>query len=158
MDNSTLAIALGLIVSLLFTELFGLTSGGMIVPGYFALYLTEPLSVIATLCAAFVTYWIVRGIGKVAIVYGRRRIVLMMLAGFLVGTAMRAGLAASEAFDAAHVYPTGTSCVCVIGFIIPGLVALWMDRQGIAETLGPLMTSSVVVRLSLILLGVEITL
>ena len=34
MDTLTISIAVGLIVSLLFTERFGLSSGGMIVPGY----------------------------------------------------------------------------------------------------------------------------
>ena len=38
----------GLLVSLLFTELFGLAAGGMVVPGYIALYMTDPLSVVAT--------------------------------------------------------------------------------------------------------------
>ena len=53
----------------------------------------------------------------------------------------------------------GTSlheCFNVIGFIIPGLIALWIDRQGWVETLAPLMTSSVLVRLVLIVLGVEV--
>ena len=48
------------------------------------------------------------------------------------------------------------SLLCVIGFIIPGLIALWIDRQGLVETLAPLMTSAVVVRLALVLLGMEI--
>ena len=42
------AIGLGLLVSLLFTELFGLAAGGMVVPGYIALYMVDPLSVVAT--------------------------------------------------------------------------------------------------------------
>lgn len=156
MDATTLAVAVGLIVSLMFTELFGLTGGGMIVPGYFALYLTKPYSIAITLVAAFITYWIVTGIAKVAIIYGRRRIVLMILAGFLVGASIRACAAAFSISGVAGAFPPATNCVCVIGFIIPGLIALWMDRQGIIETLGPLMTSSVVVRLVLILIGVEI--
>ncbi len=47
MDTQTIAIALGLIVSLLFTEAFGLSAGGMIVPGYFALSLNQPLAVLS---------------------------------------------------------------------------------------------------------------
>ena len=159
MDTTTLAIAIGLIVSLMFTELFGLSGGGMIVPGYFALYLTKPFSIAITLFAAFLTYLIVRNIGKVAIVYGRRRIVLMVLFGFLVGAALRAFVGAVTGHLAVTgVFPPTTNCFCVIGFIIPGLIALWMDRQGMIQTLGPLMTSSVMVRLVLILIGVEIAL
>ena len=157
MDTATLAIAIGLIVSLIFTELYGLSGGGMIVPGYFALYMTKPFSIAMTLLAALLTYFIVRNISKVAIVYGRRRIVLMVLFGFLVGAVMRFMAAiATGHFVALEVFPPTTNCFCVVGFIIPGLIALWMDRQGMMQTLGPLMTSSVMVRLVLILIGVEI--
>jgi hypothetical protein len=45
----------------------------------------------------------------------------------------------------------------VIGYIIPGLIAIWMDRQGVVETLSSLLTASIVVRLILILaLGKEL--
>lgn len=154
MDPQIYSIAIGLIVSLIFTEIFGLAAGGMIVPGYFALSLDKPLELCLTAAAALLTFAVVRGISKVAIVYGRRRIVLMILTGFLVGTAIRAlplmfggetswGSAALGQF-------------AVIGFIIPGLIALWIDRQGLIETLGTLTTSSVVVRLVLILLPLEL--
>jgi hypothetical protein len=44
----------------------------------------------------------------------------------------------------------------VIGFIIPGLIAIWMERQGIWQTLASLLTVSVIVRLILILtIGME---
>lgn len=157
MDTETLAIAIGLMVSLMFTELYGLSGGGMIVPGYFALYLTKPFSIAMTLLAALMTYFIVRGLAQVAVVYGRRRIVLMVLFGFLVGTCLRF----LASFVTGHLsveapFPPTTNCFCVVGFIIPGLIALWMDRQGMMQTLGPLMTSSVLVRLVLILVGVEI--
>ena len=157
MDVATLAIAIGLIVSLLFTELFGLSGGGMIVPGYLALYANKPLSILMTLMAAFITFGIVRAIAKVAIVYGRRRIVLMVLFGFLVGTMMRATVAVALESLATQPFAATTNCLCVIGFIIPGLIALWMDRQGTVETLGPLATSTIVVRLVLVLIGIEVT-
>jgi hypothetical protein len=46
----------------------------------------------------------------------------------------------------------------VIGYIIPGLIAIWIDRQGLVETLGILLTASTVVRLVLILIGLELVL
>jgi hypothetical protein len=39
----------------------------------------------------------------------------------------------------------------VIGYIVPGLIAIWLDRQGVVPTLAALVTSAVVVRLILIL-------
>jgi hypothetical protein len=45
----------------------------------------------------------------------------------------------------------------VIGFIIPGLIAIWLDRQGVVETLSALITASIVVRLILIIVvGTEV--
>jgi len=155
MDVETLAIAIGLIVSFAFTEIFGLAAGGMVVPGYLALELNRPANILLTLLAAVATFLIVRGIAHLAIVYGRRRIVLMLLVGFLVGTLMRAGLAL--AFGEEHaVSAHALTAPTVIGFIVPGLIALWIDRQGMLQTVSVLATSSVVVRLVLILAGIEV--
>jgi poly-gamma-glutamate biosynthesis protein PgsC/CapC len=155
MDLTTVSIAIGLVVSLLFTELFGLTAGGMVVPGYLALSLDEPASVVLTLAAAITTFFIVKGISKVAIVYGRRRIVLMILFGFIIGGLIRAVPVAAATMSSAPEMIGGHDA-SVIGFIIPGLIALWFDRQGIVETVSILLTTSIVVRLSLILLGLEV--
>lgn len=151
MDEITLSLAIGLIVSLAFTELFGLASGGMIVPGYFALYLNRPVDVVLTLLCAFATFGVVRWLGRHLIVYGRRRIVLMILFGFLTGALVRGCLGGVQSIVGAE-----NACFCVIGFIIPGLIALWFERQGIAATLGSLATSAVAVRLVLIMIGMEL--
>jgi len=153
MDTITVSIAIGLIVSLLFTEAYGLSAGGMIVPGYFALSLHQPLSILVTLLVALATFAVVRGLSRVTILYGRRRIVMMILVGFLLGALVRrvplwSGLAGAS--------PALSACFAVIGFILPGLIALWIDRQGLVETIAPLVTSSVVVRLALILVGMGV--
>ena len=154
MDPQVYAIAIGLIVSLIFTEIFGLAAGGMIVPGYFALSLNRPLELGLTAAAALVTFALVRLISSYAIIYGRRRIALMILTGFLVGTAIRALPLLFH--DGATWGSSSLGHFAAIGFIIPGLIALWIDRQGLVETLGTLTTSSVVVRLVLILLPLEL--
>lgn len=142
-----LSVGIGLAISLLFTEMFGLAAGGMIVPGYIALYLTKPIDVATTIAAGFATWAIVHTLSSFTIVYGRRRTVLMILVGYLVGMLLRW---TTGAFGA------GALDLQVIGFIIPGLIALWLDRQGIVETLAALVTASVAVRLILVLiLGAE---
>jgi len=153
MDVQVIAIGVGLIVSLVFTEAFGLAAGGMIVPGYFALSLNRPGCIVLTLLAALVTFAIVRGVSHVALVYGRRRIALMLITGFVVGAALRAAAACLQGpeAEAAH----AQAWLTVVGFIIPGLIALWIDRQGLVETLAPLMTLSVGVRLVLVALAME---
>ena len=47
----TASIGIGLAVSLLFSEMFGLAAGGMVVPGYIALYLNRPVDIVLTLAA-----------------------------------------------------------------------------------------------------------
>jgi poly-gamma-glutamate biosynthesis protein PgsC/CapC len=151
MDTMTISLAVGLIVSLIVTEVFGMTAGGMIVPGYFAISVHRPLDLLLTVLVAGVTFGLVRLLSHHLIIYGRRRIVLMLLFGFLIGTAVRcfgSWQAGAELTD--------TTCACVIGFIIPGLIALWFDRQGVTGTLGSLATSTVLVRLILIIVGLEI--
>ena len=145
MEHLTLSIGIGLGISLLFAELFGLAAGGMIVPGYFALYLTKPATVILTIGCALLTHFLVRVISGFVIVYGKRRTVLMILTGYLLG------------LTAAAVFPRITTALPsggfrVIGYIIPGLIAIWLDRQGIVETLATLLIASSVVRLLMILI------
>jgi poly-gamma-glutamate biosynthesis protein PgsC/CapC len=155
LDPTSTSIAIGLMVSLGFTELFGLAAGGMVVPGYLALSLDKPGCVLMTLLAALATYLVVGLISKFAIVYGRRRTVLMILFGFLIGAAFRTAPALASTGVSAAMGVEG-SAFAVVGFIIPGLIALWIQRQGVIETLSILLTTTVVVRLVLIVLGMEV--
>jgi len=154
MDVPTISIAVGLIVSLLFTEAFGLAAGGMIVPGYFALWLDRPACIALTLVAALLTFAVVKLVSQAAIVYGRRRIALMLITGFVIGAGMRA--LAMYCPGQCDSLSNGQEWLSVIGFIIPGLIALWIDRQGLVETFAPLVTLSVAVRLVLIVIGMEV--
>lgn len=144
MDLLSLAIGIGLAVSLLFSELFGLAAGGMVVPGYIALSLSNPIAVALTIGAGFATYAIVHALASVVIVYGRRRTVLTILVGYLVGTVVR--LLVGSAGAAPHEY-------ALVGHIIPGLIANWFERQGIIATTATLLIAAVVVWLTLVLLA-----
>lgn len=157
MDPLTVAIGVGLAVSLLFSELFGLAAGGMVVPGYFALHLDQPLAIVLTLAAALLTYWLVYALSMVVIIYGKRRTVMMILVGFLVGMLLqRIPFGTAQALETMEeMYKFKPTELRVIGYIIPGLLAIWIDRQGLVETVSILLTASVVVRLTLIVLGVE---
>ncbi len=146
-DLLTLSIGVGLAVSLIFSELFGLAAGGMVVPGYIALHLTKPLDVALTLGAGFATFAIVHSLSTFIIIYGRRKTVLMILVGYLIGTLGRTLMGSNTLF----IPSLGVNPVGFIGFIIPGLIAIWIDRQGLIETFSALLTASVIVRLILIL-------
>lgn len=153
----TLSVGVGLAVSLVFSELFGLAAGGMVVPGYIALYLNRPVDLMVTIGTGIATFFLVHTLSMITIVYGKRRTVLMLLVGFLLGIGIEhlpvRLLELLSSFE-----PGESADIRVIGYIIPGLIGLWIDRQGLLETLSILMTASVVVRLILILLGVDLTL
>ena len=77
-----LAIAIGIALNLVFTELFGFTSAGLVVPGYLALYLDQPVRVAATFLVALATWAVVRfGLGRLVVLYGRRRFGVTVLIG-----------------------------------------------------------------------------
>lgn len=138
------AIGIGLVVSLVFSETMGLAAGGMVVPGYIALSLRDPVKIGMTLMLGLATYLVVRLLSNFMIMYGRRRTVVIILIGFVLGWFSRSFLV----FDVAG----QTVEMAAIGFIIPGLVGMWIDRQGITETAATLLTSGVLVRLVLILI------
>jgi len=144
----TVSIGLGLAASLLYGELFGLAAGGMVVPGYMALYANKPIDVGLTLLAALITFGVLKGLSQIAIVYGRRRTALTILIGYLVGLVFRMWIDAGT---------TPFAEGAIIGFIIPGLIAIWYQRQGVLETTLSLITAAVIVRMVLVVLIGDIT-
>lgn len=163
MEWLALSIGIGLVVSLIFTEAFGLSVGGMIVPGYLALAFDQPATIIATIAAALVTAWVVYQIDRWAILFGRRRVVLTMVVGFAIAAVLRSmvelafpsmpvGVGVEAGTSTASMMMAGTT---VIGFVIPGLVALWIARSGVVQTLSPLVIATSLVYLVLVTAGVE---
>lgn len=145
MELLALSVGIGLAVSLLCSELFGVASGGLIVPGYMALYIMRPLHIATTLAVALATYGIVRLLSTFLVVYGRRRTALMILVGYIIGMLV-------NYWSSAWGHE-----LTAIGFVIPGLVAVWMDRQTVPQTLASLAIVVVLVRLILVLtVGTEL--
>ncbi|MBD3334424.1 MAG: poly-gamma-glutamate biosynthesis protein PgsC [Candidatus Eisenbacteria bacterium] len=137
------AIGLGLVASLLFTEAVGFAAGGFVVPGYIALYLDQPLRIVGTVLAALITYIFLNLAGRFFLLYGRRMLVLAVLLGFIFG-------ALTERIPAIA-FASGEG-IAAIGFIIPGLIAYWMTRQGVVQTISAMLVAAVLVRLSLVVL------
>ena len=121
------SFGIGIVIGFIFFELSGLTAGGIIVPGYLALFVHEPLKIVVTLVISFVVYGIVYWISQRTILFGRRRFFLMILIGFII----RAG------FDFLKIHlPDPAIELQAIGYIIPGLIANEFYRQGFLKTLG----------------------
>jgi poly-gamma-glutamate biosynthesis protein PgsC/CapC len=140
------SIGLGLVVSLVFSEILGLAAGGLVVPGYIALYMDQPLRILGTVLASLVTYGFIRLVGRFVLLYGRRTMVFSVLAGFLFGYLTRHILVFNDAMQLG----VDTSVIQSIGYIIPGLIAYWMMRQGVVETLCTMIMASFIVRLALV--------
>ena len=137
-----ISIGLGIFLSLILSESLGVTAGGIIVPGYIALYLHQPMQVVVTFLVAILVWAIIQGMANVMFLYGKRRIVLALILGFFFGYISRNFIYLSQDIGS----------VAVIGNIIPGLIANWMDRQGIIRTLSVVLLTSVMVKLCVMIL------
>ena len=137
-----ISIGLGIFLSLILSESLGVTAGGIIVPGYIALYLHQPIQVVVTFLVAILVWAIIQCMGNFMFLYGKRRIVLALILGFFFGYISRNFIYLSEDIGS----------VAVIGNIIPGLIANWMDRQGIIRTLSVVLLTSVMVKLFIMIL------
>jgi len=132
-------IGIGMVLSLFLTETLGVTAGGIIVPGYIAMNLENPERLVITFGVSILTFLIIKLLSKFIMVYGKRRLVLALLIGFLLGYLSR-----SENMITAGL---GTTEFMVIGNIIPGLIANWMDRQGALRTISTVLITAGITKL-----------
>jgi poly-gamma-glutamate biosynthesis protein PgsC/CapC len=134
-----------MLASLFLTETIGLAAGGIVVPGYIALYLSEPLRVIATIVIGIVTFLLTKLLGKFMLLFGRRLLVVTILLGYLLGFATRL-------FPPIYLRELRLD-LTTIGYVIPGLIAYWMHRQGIIETITTMTVAAVLTRLLIIVIS-----
>ena len=139
-------IGIGMVLSLFLTETLGVTAGGIIVPGYIAMNLDNPSRLIVTFGISIIVYLIIQILSNFVLVYGKRRLVLALLLGFLLGYFTR-----SENNMLSGLMHTD---FIVIGNIIPGLIANWMDRQGVFRTICTVMITAGVTKLFIMTLSV----
>jgi len=119
-------IILGVILSLLFTEITGILPAGMVVPGYLALLVKLPQAIFITFFISILTYLIVDfGVSKVTILYGKRKFAAMIAVAIVLQFIMYA------VFPFDYSYIPGFAAV---GIVVPGLLANTIQRQGLATT------------------------
>ena len=143
-----LAILLGVVVSMLFYERFGVTTGGAIVPGYLALFVTRPTQIAATYFIAILAYWIVQKYLRPQwMLWGRRLfeseiLVSMTLQGIWIGLL----------FSLIAFVPQ-LSLLIGIGFVLPGIIAHDMGRQGVMTTIWASVACTLIVFGIVVLIG-----
>ncbi|MCF7903330.1 MAG: poly-gamma-glutamate biosynthesis protein PgsC [Candidatus Marinimicrobia bacterium] len=140
-----IAIGLGIVLSLWLAEWLGVTAGGIIVPGYIGMHMHDPMRVAATFLISLLVWGIVQLLSQFLLIYGRRRLVLSLLLGFFMGYISRNYIAANVEVYNLDFY--------TIGYIIPGLIASWMDRQGPIRTMSVILIVASIVQLSVMLIS-----
>lgn len=142
------SIALSVVFGFFLTELTGFLPGGLVVPGYLALFLNHPLRIIATLLIAGLTLACVKLLSRYLLLFGRRRFMAYILTG----------MSLLWLFDllVAYILPSITLTqgldIRAIGLIVPGLIANDAARQGLPRTLVGLAMVTLAVKLALLLL------
>lgn len=120
------AVALSIIIGFIFTEFLGLLTGGMISAGYLAFYLEQPYRIGSTLILAILIFILVKVLSKYIILFGRRRFMLTVILGLIL----------SALIEKAFIFMTDINQdMRIIGYIIPGLIANDMMKQGVIKTL-----------------------
>ena len=135
---------LALLVSLIFTEFTNLLPGGIIVPFYFAVYLDDPVKILATVVSALIAVVVMNLLSRYMILYGRRKFAMYLIIGIL------------EKILFTYLY-FGNSYMfynlsMTIGYLVPGILGREMEKQGILKTLGSLTIVVLVIRLLQIIL------
>ena len=173
LEHPAIAIGLGMIISLILTEAVGVTAGGLIVPGYIALSLHNPYAVAFTFCISLMTLFLLNFLSKFIIIYGKRRLVFCLLLSFTLGSLIRdiplyfitykpeefflfSGFfhyLNMSLYDFNNYLASYSGEMIYVGWLIPGLISNWMDRQGALSTISTILIVSSVINLILMVLG-----
>ena len=139
-EMARLTIILGIVIVTLVYKQTGMTLGGVIVPGYLALFVTEPFHVLSTLGIAVLAFLIVHNwIKKRYMLNGRRLFEIEILVALVLQINWNALMLLGSQYSPETVVLYG------IGFVIPGLITHEMGRQGIRRTLYSTLFGSLVI-------------
>ncbi|TWP52357.1 capsule biosynthesis protein capC [Lentzea tibetensis] len=117
----TLALAIGLVFSLVCYLTTNLSPGGMITPGWLALTLVTKAEFVAIIVLmTALTYGATRLLQRFVILYGKRLFAAVVLTAVL----LQSGLFLLVLHDAPTLFIHQT-----LGFVVPGLIAYQLVRQ-----------------------------
>jgi len=136
---------IGLIVAVIYVEIMDIYPGGIIVPAYVALYLDEPLRVLATILIAFLSLYTYRILSRFLILFGKRRFVMLVLLG---------GVWAQLWFLFLPNFFADPLGLRAISWIIPGLLANNLEKQKIVPTLASMFIVAIITYFLVSLIGV----
>lgn len=114
-------VIIGILIAVLYSEITGFSTGGLVAPVYFALSLTDPWRILYTLLIVLAVYGLDKLLGRFWILYGRRLFAVNVLFSFLL----------TYLVGASGILPLGMR---VIGYIVPALLVRDLERQGFWKT------------------------
>ena len=126
-EVAVLVISLGVLFSVVCYLVTNLSPGGMITPGWLAVILVQaPIRMLLISIVVVLTYFFMRGVQRVVILYGKRLFASVVLLGVFLQMALFLFLL--------NEYPLLFARE-TLGFIVPGLIAYQLIRQPIVATL-----------------------
>ncbi len=139
------SIAIGLLLSILGAEIFGLSAAGLVVPGYLAYYLNQPLHLFVILLATVFTFLFEKIIAGFTILYGRRLLAVDVLLSFVFVYSLELmiswlGLPIPFIMDS-------------IGYFIPALIVIFIGANGVLNTTLSALLLTLIVRFVLLVLN-----
>ena len=134
-----IAVALSIILGFLSQEFLGLASGGLVSAGYLAFFFNQPYRIISTIGMAILVYITVKILEQFLFIYGRRRFACTVILGIIYAWILNEVLV--------HTSFIGED-IRIIGYVVPGLIANDMLKQGLFKTLAVLL----IIAISIVLL------
>ena len=136
------AILLGLIVGLIYFELFKVAPGGIFSPGYFACVLFTPIISLSAFLIVLVVLGVMALLSRIMFLFGRRALLAAMILSFIICRG------ADSIFD---IYSGQPAIMLIIGYFVPGEVAHECRRQGTWRTVRALLIVTIIIKMILVL-------
>lgn len=125
------AFIVGVLASVLVYERFHITSGSIVVPGYVAVFVLQPLILLITLINALFSYWMVNKVlSKRFLLDGRNKFSTIMIISALVQVVL---LKVSPTTP--YLWESNIPLLVGVGYLVPALIAHDFGRQGIKPTM-----------------------
>ena len=114
-------VVAGILLAMLYFELTQFSPGGLVTPVYLALCLSTPVRIVHTVVVVALTWAVMRLVGRVWIVYGKRYFAISVAVSFLLDALL--GI----------LFPV-VGGLRAIGYIVPALMVRDIERQGLRAT------------------------
>ena len=114
-------VIVGVLIAVLYSEITGLSTGGLVAPVYFALSLNDPWRIAYSLIVVLGVYGLDKLLSRYLILYGRRLFAVNVVLSF----------ALTYVVGLLGVLPFG---IRVIGYLVPALLVRDLQRQGFVKT------------------------